>query len=223
MPILFLILLLLILILYACALLCSKSCSKSSSNKIKHHHQNGGSSNKKLIKSKASLCRYKTLTIIPMILLAASLVFIVYGSQQFHHSYQDLKQGIINFSSHFDRMSNETLKIEKMILNDINTSIGRINAELNRQLNESQATTTVKTAIKEINSIKTTVNETLAELGKLNQVFGERAAYEGVLKQMDAVEQIRWSIMIGISVVNLVLIILLFTGILTNSKGSLCL
>jgi hypothetical protein len=220
MPILFLILLLLILILYACALLCS-SCSKSTSSKSKHHNSGGGSSTKKLIKSKASLCRYKTFIIFSLILLGTSLGFIVYGSEQFHYSYQDLAQGIISFSSQFDRMSNETLKIENIILNDIMSSIGRISVELNRQLNESQMT--VRTAIKEINSIKTTINETLFELGKLNQIFIERYAYSDTLNQIDFVERIRWSIMIGIVTVNLLLIILLIIGIITNSKGSLCL
>ena len=191
MPILFLIFILLILILYACGLVCRTSASNSKSNRVKlgnNHHSISASSNKKLIKSKAALCRYKTFIIFSIILLSTSIGFIVYGSQTFHHSYHDLTQGIVNFSRQFDKMSNETEKIEFIIVNDLNSSLAKISVELSKHQNDSQS---VKTAIKEINSIKTTVNETLFELGKLNQVFIERNAYNNVLKQIDYVENIR--------------------------------
>lgn len=78
-------------------------------------------------------------------------------------------------------------------------------------------------AIKELNGIRSTLNESYMALESLNQLEYERNAYVYLLSQINSAEQTRWAIMIGVVTTNMLLITLLIIGLIRNSKGSLCL
>lgn len=232
-PILFLIFILLLLIIYACCLVCTSTRNYNKSKKTTKTSTSINANNKKLKNSKSLLCKCKTFVIFSIVLLSTSLGFIVYGSETFHYTYQDLNINIKNFSNQFDTIGNETLKIKELIKNDLNTTLNQFENELsvvsgvqygqqNRKYNSNgeQALNKIKT---EIRSIRQTLDQSIDSLNQLNQILYERNAYKNVLKEIDFVEQIRWSIMIAKVTINLLLILLLVVGLTKNSKGSLCL
>ena len=121
-------------------------------------------------------------------LSSTSLGFIVYGSETFHYSYQDLTQNILNFSSQFDKLSNDTSKIKGTVINDFDMSLSKITNELNKVQTEGQQ---INKAKKEIESIRITINESIIEIEALNRLLNERYLYKNILKEIDYVEQIR--------------------------------
>ena len=78
-------------------------------------------------------------------------------------------------------------------------------------------------ALKELLSIRYTLNESLLSLQTLNQLENERNTYLYITEQIDVAEKTRWAIMIGVVTINMLLIVLLVIGLVRNSKGSLCL
>jgi hypothetical protein len=77
-------------------------------------------------------------------------------------------------------------------------------------------------ALRELLSIRRTLNESLASLQPLNQLEAERNTYLLITEQIDVIEKTRWAIMIGVVTINMLLIALLVVGLVRNSKGSLC-
>ncbi len=78
-------------------------------------------------------------------------------------------------------------------------------------------------ALRELLSIRHTLNESLVSLQTLNQLENERNTYLQLTEQIDVIEKTRWAVMIGFVTVNMLLIVFLVSGLVRNSKGSLCL
>ena len=78
-------------------------------------------------------------------------------------------------------------------------------------------------SLKELHTIRATLNDSLNSLDTLNQVDYEKNAYLALVQQIEVAEHTRWAIMIGVVSINILLILFLAIGLLKNSKGSLCL
>ena len=101
-PILFLILILLLLIIYACCLVCS---SNSTSIKLNDYNY--------IRKKNKKLCHLKLFISFFVLMLSLALAFLVFGSENFHHSFNDVTLSIKNFSNHFSSITNE---VNQMII-----------------------------------------------------------------------------------------------------------
>lgn len=94
-PILLLIFILLLLIIYACCLVCT---SQSSIKLNDYAHSR---------KKNKKLCHFKLFITFFVLILSMALAFLVFGSENFHHSFSDVTRSIKSFSNHFGLISNQ--------------------------------------------------------------------------------------------------------------------
>jgi hypothetical protein len=81
----------------------------------------------------------------------------------------------------------------------------------------------VDDALREIKNIKSSLYESFKSLAYLRNFDNEKLAYYQMLQQAQLFETTRWTIMVVAVVINMLLILLLITGLIKDSKGSLCL
>jgi protein tweety len=211
-PILFLILLLFFLIIYACCLVCS-----SNAHEIKL--QQAFSLNRK----RKKLSKFKCFVILFITFLSVSLGFLVFGSEQFHHSFNEFTDNVGNFSSYFTVIINKTNMAKQSISNDLDSTLNTFEtAIIEKTKNSFTFDRQTDTALTEIKSIRVALNSSFASISTLDQLEYEQRAYIEQLMQLNIIEQTRWAIMIGVVTVNMLLILLLAIGLVKNSKGSLC-
>lgn len=159
---------------------------------------------------------------------------MVYGSEHFHYSFKDLTGGIKNFSMQFERIGESTSAVRQSIAIDLSQSLNKFDADMSAKARQQLQTASSSSSSNRLNdqvgkiknelkNIRQSLNQSLNSLDTLNQLVYERNAYTNVLKEIENVEQTRWGIMIGVVTVNLLLIVLLVIGLISNSKGSLCL
>jgi len=77
-------------------------------------------------------------------------------------------------------------------------------------------------ALREITNIKTALYESYRSLAYLANFNNEKQGYFLMFEQAKLFETTRWSIMVTAVVINMLLITLLITGLIRDSKGSLC-
>jgi hypothetical protein len=159
---------------------------------------------------------------------------MVYGSEHFHYSFKDLTGSIRNFSMQFERIGESTTQVRQSIAFDLSESLNKLDSDLSAKARQQlQAASSSSSSNRlndqvgkikiELKSIRLSLNQSVNALDMLNQLAYERNAYTNVLREIENVEQTRWGIMIGVVTVNLLLIVLLVIGLISNSKGSLCL
>ena len=157
--------------------------------------------------------------------------FLVFGSENFHHSFNDVTLSIKNFSSHFTQITNQTRVARDSIRMQMNGTLFKFENELRRAANQSNSNSfnnyninrQLNEALKEMHSIRSALNESVNSLEPLNHLEHENNAYNEALLHIDMFEQTRWAIMIGIVSANMFLIFLLIVGLAKNSRGALCL
>jgi len=209
-PILTLILILLILILYACCLVCI---SNSASIKL---HQSFQVNSKRL-----NLCKFKTVIWIFVILLCLLLGLIVFGSEHFHYSFNNVTSHVNNFSAHFVKIGNQTRHTQESIQVYINTTFVKFESDF-RKSNYSNTPHRLDEVMREIKSIKASLHESYNSLANLRNFDNEKSSYSQMIQQAQLFETTRWTIMVTTVVINMLLIVLLITGLIRDSKGSLC-
>lgn len=212
-PILTLILILLVLILYACCLVCI---SNNASIKL---HQSFHLNNKK----KYSLCKFKAIIWFFVMVICALLGLIVFGSENLHYSFNNVTNHVQNFSEYFLRIGNQTQLTQKSIMHYINVTFVEFENDLkNNSLGYPQNHAKVDFALKEITSIKSALYESYRSLAYLSNFNNEKEGYFKMFEQVKIMETSRWAIMVTAVVINMLLITLLITGLIRDSKGSLC-
>lgn len=106
------------------------------------------------------------------------------------------------------------------LLNTLTQTIPKYEKDLRNSQGNQKFT---NDALRELLSIRHTLNESLVSLQTLNQLENERNNYLLLTEQIDVIEKTRWAIMIGFVTINMLLIVFLVSGLVRNSKGSLCL
>lgn len=211
-PILTLILILLVLILYACCLVCI---SNSASIKLHQSFQ--------INKKKNSLCMFKTVIWFFVIILGSLLGLIVFGSENFHYSFNDLTGHVQNFSVYFLKVGNQTKITQNSIMHYINVTFVQFENDLkNKTLTFPKNHDRVDDALREITGIKSALYESYRSLAYLSNFNNEKEGYFKMFEQAKVMETTRWAIMVTTVVINMLLVTLLITGLIRNSKGSLC-
>lgn len=212
MPILVLIFILLVLIIYACCLVCISNTQSIKVNQAVNHSTS---------KKKSNLIAYKAFVWLFITLLCALLGFLVYGSENFHYSFQNATKSFQSFSEYFLKIGNQAKSVQTSIRSQINTTLARFESDLR---NSTYPNLKQKSeALKELSNIKATLYDSQKSLDNLRYYEAERAAYFSFLHQIEMFEAIRWPIMLGFVVVNTFLLLLLMIGLIKNSKASLCL
>jgi len=174
------------------------------------------------LNKKTNVKQFKFFLIAFVLLLSGSLGFFVYGSEQFHHSFSNVISNIRNFSNYFNVVGAQTVKAKDSIAFQINTTLSTFEKDLKANNNNSNYYRLTNDALKELASVRSTLKDSYKSLEGLNQLDREKNAYMSLLSQIESIEQTRWTVMIGVVTVSMLLIMLLVIGLIRNSKGSLC-
>ena len=117
----------------------------------------------------------------------------------------------------------KTQTAKSLLLHTLTQTLPKFEKDIKNSQSLSVSQKLTNDALKELLSIRYTLNESLLSLQTLNQLENERNTYLYITEQIDVAEKTRWAIMIGVVTINMLLIVLLVIGLVRNSKGSLCL
>lgn len=179
-PILTLIVILLVLILYACCLVCM---SNSASIKL---HQSFS------VRKRANLCKYKAIIWFFVVMLSGLLGLIIFGSENFHYSFDSVSHHAQNFSMRFLQVGNQTKVTQDKIMNYINVTFVKFENDLrNSSISQPFNHDRVDDAIREITSIKAALYESYRSLAYLANFNNDKQGYFAMFEQAKVLETTR--------------------------------